>query len=979
MRNLGKKVLSWTLCLMMAVAMLPGMTRKAKATEASDVGIIQRDDGIYEISNYAGLVEFANIVNGTGAHAGNANSSACAIIPDGVNAIDASASATDNPWIPIGKDSNHEYTGIFDGNGKKIIMLTINDSSMDDAGLFGYVGNRGIVKNVGLEGGSVNGRNCVGGVVGSASYGIVENCYNTGKVSGIKDVGGVVGFASGGTVKNCYNSGTVNGSSDDVGGVVGNNPSYGKIINSYNIGNVSGKEVVGGVVGYAPSDTLENCYNTGDVKGSSEVGGVAGCKLDGPVSNCYNTGNVSGKEDVGGVVGITSSGAVENCYNIGNVSGTEKVGGVVGYNNRGTVENCYSTGDVEGSSKVGGVAGYNAFGTVENSYNIGNVTVTGNDVGGVVGHNVSGKVKNCYYDICTCQIGEPIGKGSGKIDNVTGLTTAQMTGIAAIGSDAMNFSENSPWLTKANDLSENGKYTCYYPHLKGFDWKNEKGERVSFPVNSDACTQMDADDISAAYWPAKIEISIQFEESPSYVYDGTSKYPTVKEIVFGNKILSAGSDYETVLSDKDCIDAGEYSLTISFPDTGYMKGFPSIEKKFTITKKGVTITARSKEFTYSGEAQSWNQYDVEGLVGDDEITATISGSITYPGEGQVTNKVTGHRFESGNSENYNVTTKDGTLTMKNAQEAITITAASQEWDYDGQVHENTEVAVTSGSLLAGDKLVASATGSVKNISDTKEGNNPVADGYKVMHGEEDVTANYVITTVAGTLTVKKPAAPSLTDDQKPAPKKDIKEDGKEQVLVLDPAKLPEGYTIEYSTDDGATWTTLPTGKKSGEYSIQVRYTGDENHSTFAGDAIKVLIQGVYNQTDSDGDWTKGSGKTYTFRIKKAFDDETCFENFTGLLVDGKAAQIGQDYTAAKGSTVITFAADYLETLSVGEHLIKVTFKDGETSVVLKVLAAPAADTTPTTGDTANPLLWAAMILLAVAFAAVIVWRRREHA
>ena len=44
------------------------------------------------------------------------------------------------------------------------------------------------------------------------------------------------------------------------------------------------------------------------------------------------------------------------------------------------------------------------------------------------------------------------------------------------------------------------------------------------------------------------------------------------------------------------------------------------------------------------------------------------------------------------------------------------------------------------------------------MADTQTGNNPVKAGYKVMHGTEDVTASYVITAVAGTLTITEAAA-----------------------------------------------------------------------------------------------------------------------------------------------------------------------------------------------------------------------------
>ncbi|MBO6065090.1 MAG: hypothetical protein J6P36_01600, partial [Lachnospiraceae bacterium] len=81
---------------------------------------------------------------------------------------------------------------------------------------------------------------------------------------------------------------------------------------------------------------------------------------------------------------------------------------------------------------------------------------------------------------------------------------------------------------------------------------------------------------------------------------------------------------------------------------------------------------------------------------------------------------------------------------------------------------------------------------------------------------------------------------------------------------------------------------------------------------------------------------------------------------------------------------ITFAPEFLETLSTGEHTIKITFKDGESSAVLKVLEAvttpavnPSMDSTPTTGDSSMLTLWAAMLLLSMAGAtAMIEWKRR---
>ncbi len=56
-------------------------------------------------------------------------------------------------WEPIG-DHTFSFTGLYDGNGYKIINLRINDSDESYVGLFGYVGDftkDGNISNVYLE------------------------------------------------------------------------------------------------------------------------------------------------------------------------------------------------------------------------------------------------------------------------------------------------------------------------------------------------------------------------------------------------------------------------------------------------------------------------------------------------------------------------------------------------------------------------------------------------------------------------------------------------------------------------------------------------------------------------------------------------------------------------------------------------------------------------------------------------------------
>ena len=311
---------TWTIALSGSA----GYTAIANLQEAVVLVGAGTQSAPYEIADYDDLLAFADIVRGEHETIAR-NVGAWAVLTAD---IDASGG-----WQPIGgKDvaAADAYTGTFDGRGHVIRHLSVDKTDLNCVGLFGTVGTVGVVRNVGLEDGSIKSTPTkdiysfwIGGVVGR-NYGTVENCHNAGSVSGSSYVGGVVGYNEG-TVRNCYNAGGVHSYCDGAGGVVGRN--YG---------------------------TVENCHNTGAVIGGTEVdseesgffgfGGVVGSNVGGAVRNCYNTGDVTGDSRVGGVVG-DNQGTVSNCYNAGDVSGEDEVGGVAGYNSSsGPVSNaCYNT------------------------------------------------------------------------------------------------------------------------------------------------------------------------------------------------------------------------------------------------------------------------------------------------------------------------------------------------------------------------------------------------------------------------------------------------------------------------------------------------------------------------------------------------------------------------------------------------------------------------------------------------------------
>ena len=346
--------------------------------------------------------------------------------------IDLGGSA-EKPWKPIGSDKDHAFTGTFDGDGHTISGLYINNGDSVYAGLFGYVGAGGMIKDLTVEGEiTVSGStSCVGGIAGRVdgtevsemsvltdsddseteiidctSKVTINVTYTYNGPSGLS-VGGIVGSCGGATISGCKNYGDVSvvsaneyGIDVNIGGIVGYSGSSTIIRKCCNTGAVSVQDAdyvyAGGVMGQSINTTLSCCCNTGAVSvqnvEDAALGGVVGYNYDdeSTVSNCYNTGDLTAENveevDAGGVVGLNNYGTVGSCYNTGEISAENveyaSVGGVVGLvNRRGTVGSCYNTGDVSAKAS--------------------SVDSEGDELppvmaGGVVGYNSFGVVTDCY-------------------------------------------------------------------------------------------------------------------------------------------------------------------------------------------------------------------------------------------------------------------------------------------------------------------------------------------------------------------------------------------------------------------------------------------------------------------------------------------------------------------------------------------------------------------------------------------------------
>lgn len=292
-------------------------------------------------------------------------------------------------WTPIGGES--PFSGIFDGQGHVISHLTYRGENTR-VGLFGWINERGQVKNLGLEQVSISVTGgyddyYVGGIVGqfentytTSCRAELCNCYVTGEITADLDygsnlwLGGLAGELAA-DASDCFNlaavSGTIGSTSKktmSMGGIAGKIPQSAAsndyvVERCFNSGELlascfPSELYVGGIVGHLNVNvTLRQCYNTADIwlepwsycGRSAYLGGIAGVSYS-PVSECYNLGDVgSGQSDsgpyyemvCGGIVGqfamVDSSAytlSIEDCYSAGTVVarayGTDYAGGIVG-------------------------------------------------------------------------------------------------------------------------------------------------------------------------------------------------------------------------------------------------------------------------------------------------------------------------------------------------------------------------------------------------------------------------------------------------------------------------------------------------------------------------------------------------------------------------------------------------------------------------------------------------------------------------
>ena len=126
----------------------------------------------------------------------------------------------------------------------------------------------------------------------------------------------------------------------------------------------------------------------------------------------------------------------------------------------------------------------------------------------------------------------------------------------------------------------------------------------------------------------------------------------------------------------------------------------------TVTPAALTVTTGSAAKKYDGTALTEAEVSVSGLVTDETVTVTATGSQTNVGTSENTYTI---EWVTAKEGNYTLTENLGTLKVTANEAAVMLTAASASKTYDGTAL--TDDTVTAEGLPAGFTVSAVVSGS----------------------------------------------------------------------------------------------------------------------------------------------------------------------------------------------------------------------------------------------------------------------------
>ena len=683
---------------------------------------------------------------------------------------------------------------------------------------------------------------------------------------------------------------------------------------------------------------------------TSATNGYAGLfgNFDGTVQNLIlRDAQITSESNAGAVVSNNYGGRVLNCAMIGgSVKGKSIAGGVVSYN-RGTVENCYATGDVTSLSGswicyVGGVVGYNyTNGTVQSCYAAGRVE-SEKHAGGAVGGNY-GTVQNCVA------LGQSV--------------SAQGDAHRVVGENGGGtLSGNYAW----SGVQVNGQ-----PVTDGLA-DNENGEDI---LVHDGLIYGKSAQVFA--WPGFDTTVWELRN------DQTGKLPRIRG-TNADPTLSLSAQTGMVTCDVELNgDAGVSGFRYKVNDAANDTEYSGVFTVNLLDKLEIEPTIRTGyAFAQWSDGKTDNPY-----------TMAVPGAVSLTAQTQIETYTIDYELNGGALEAGK--TNPATYTLETAafrlEEPTRTGYTFAGWTGSNGTTPQTDVGIAQGS-----------TGNLYFEA------NWTANGYKILY--TGVEGADVSTFPTKHVFGKDTAIPNPTKTDYSfagwkvngsAAARDLTLSGTAYTadITLEATWTGNEFTITYSGVEGADVSKFPTKHVFGKDTAIPNPT--KTGYGFAGWKVNgsaaardLTLSGTAYTADItlEATWTKLTEPTPSvimeggtaFIVGKATEDAIMHigkgvanfgvANLDYVDVDGKRLD-PQFYTAKDGSILITVHQAYLNTLSVGEHILTAHLKgpgyEGQT-VSGKIVVAPVPDMSnlPQTGDASPVLLWGATLGLCAAVLAV---------
>ena len=427
---------------------------------------------------------------------------------------------------------------------------------------------------------------------------------------------------------------------------------------------------------------------------------------------------------------------------------------------------------------------------------------------------------------------------------------------------------------------------------------------------------------------------------------------TVSDFTFTGEAIAKGTDadsYQMGLNKSQFANSSANFANVEFVVN---------DGALTVTPRPVTITAKSANFTYDGQTHTLPEAEITGLVGNDAIAVTVVGSIQYPHQ-KVDNVVQSYEFTTGKATNYDVTVKNGKLTMSwPTAQRMTVIANSESKTYDGQPMTNGGYTVEfdgqpyklkageSLTLPNGDILTATVVGSVTDVETLATANE--VENVSIMNGTTDVHYAYNVTVKNGELKIN-PRAVILTSgggekvyDGQPLTNSTVTVSGNGFAEGEGAAYNVTGSQTKVGSSENTFTYTLNENTKASNYTIESKF--GELKVTPVTDEVVVTIIGKTDSVTYNGAAQSVTGYTVSTNNPLYTTDDFTF--------DGNDTATGTD----KGTYQMNLSETQFKNISDNFTNVKFDVTDGSLEIApmdLTITAGSANKTydgTPLTKD-----------------------------